>query len=330
MTGETGTISALYRTVGVTFDTVKTASPKMRECIALAKQAAAIDVSLILVGESGTGKNLLAQAIHNASPRRVNVFYSVNCGAFAETLVQSELFGHEKGAFTGAESARSGIFEIADGGTLFLDEVAELTPAIQTKLLQVIEYRQFRRLGGEKIVTTNTRIIAATSSGLEELRRAGKMKPEFYYRLNQFSISVPPLRERVEDIPLLADHFLKEANRKLGKNIKGFEKAAMASLERYSWPGNVREMKNIILRAAIVAAGKEILVTDLATELLSTTAAEAGDNRRTDSISIADVEKNHIGKILQITGNNKKRTAELLGISRSTLDRKIEEYRIDV
>src|SRR5499427_4542872 len=244
-------------------------SPQMRKVYQVIEQAAPTSASVLIWGESGTGKELVAQTIHQLSPRAQMPFVPINCAAIPETLLESEIFGHEKGAFTGAVDRRAGCFELADRGTLFLDEIAEMTPATQVKLLRVLQERKFRRLGGRQEQTVDVRVIAATNMNPAEAVKSGKLREDLYYRLNVFSIELPPLRVRKEDLPLLIQSFLADFNERNNKKVAGVDSSAMRMLEQYNWPGNVREVRNVIERAVILSNGEFIepkhlppLVTD--------------------------------------------------------------------
>ncbi|MCL4729265.1 MAG: sigma 54-interacting transcriptional regulator, partial [Planctomycetes bacterium] len=233
------TITSAYRSVGVTFDALVCVSEAFREVLRLAAGAAGKDVAILLLGETGTGKNLIAQAIHNASRRARRPFVSVNCSAIPDTLLESELFGSEKGAYTSSDKLRKGKFELADGGTLFLDEIGDMSPVAQAKVLRAFEYKQFERVGGEATLHADVRIIAATNCPIERLLADGRFREDLFYRLNEFTIEVPPLRRRREEIEPLARRFVGECNEKFGTRIKTIEPAAMQRLREHAWPGNV-------------------------------------------------------------------------------------------
>ncbi len=238
-------------------------STVMVEVVEAARRAARTDASVLITGETGTGKEVVATLIHRRSARATRPFVSVNCAAFPETLLESELFGHEKGAFTGAERRREGRFELADGGTLFLDEIAEMSPGAQAKLLRVLQERQFTRLGGTRAITTDVRIVAATNRNLEEAVERKTFREDLYYRLNVVRLEVPPLRERREEIPLLVEHFLGDLRRRHGRAPSGFAPAAMDLLYRYPWPGNVRELKNVVERCAVLCPRDVVEAADV-------------------------------------------------------------------
>jgi transcriptional regulator with GAF, ATPase, and Fis domain/pSer/pThr/pTyr-binding forkhead associated (FHA) protein len=295
------------------------------------RRAAATNSTVLVRGESGVGKELVARAIHYSSPRRDNVFVCLNCAALSEELLASELFGHERGAFTGATDRKIGKFEAAHRGTLMLDEIGEMSPSIQAKFLRVLEGHPFERVGGSKPVTVDVRVIAATNRDLEKDIAEGRFRRDLYFRLRVLDIVVPALRKRPEDIPELADYFLAKYTAETGRKIRGFTPEARQQLLTYRWPGNVRELKNVIERAVVLCRGQEIDRQDL----LLTTIATAGDtvDRKPGAdeflpAPLADIERRHILATLQHTGWNKSKTAGILGIERSTLDRKIQRYAL--
>ncbi len=300
-------------------------SPAIAAILEIVERVAPTDASILIEGESGTGKGLVAQAIHRGSARAGGPFLAINCGGFQDPLLESELFGHEKGAFTGASSAKEGLFEVADGGTLFLDEVGEMSPAMQAKLLQVLDSRQLRRVGGTRLHRVDVRIVAATNKTLAEEVREGRFREDLYYRLNVVNLVVPPLRERKEDIPLLAEHFL-AAMQVSGRKAKGVSPEAMRCLADYSWPGNVRELANMIERLIILTRGQVIEVKDLPPTLRG--GASAAPAATAMPVSLSDMERLHIARILAETGGKKMRAARLLGIDLKTLNKKIKDYGI--
>src|SRR5438309_7707082 len=238
-----------------TFGSLIGNSPEMRKIYSIVKQAAPTGASVLITGESGTGKELVAQTIHQLSPRASFPFVAINCAAIPETLLESEIFGHEKGAFTGAADRRQGCFELADRGTLFLDEIGEMTPTTQVKLLRVLQERKFRRVGGRTEQTVDVRVLAATNTDPDEAVQKGKLREDLYYRLNVFALRLPPLRERKEDLPLLVQAFINEFNSRNQRSIAGVDHQAMRLVEQHSWPGNVRELRNVMERATILAPG---------------------------------------------------------------------------
>jgi len=304
-------------------------SKPMQELFALIRSLAQTDVSVLIQGETGTGKELIARAIHYNSPRRSRRFVAVNCGALAETLLQSELFGHEKGAFTGADARRKGIFEVADGGTLFLDEIGEISPSTQVKLLRVLQDGEFQRVGGSETIRVNVRILSATNQDVEELVKSGRFRQDLYYRVNVFPIRVPPLRDRAEDIPLLVDHFIGIANKKLRKSIRGVSPDGMSILISHQWPGNVRELENVVQRTMLVAKSDVVELEDVPRELRGegdVPPRTSKDLRGLARASTELVEKQTILDALAKTGGNVTHAAKALGTSRATLQSKMKAY----
>lgn len=293
-------------------------SPKMQQIFELAKVVAKSNSNVLILGESGTGKELLARAIHNESPRANGPFVAVSCVAIPDTLLESELFGHEKGAFTDAIAQKKGKFELAHGGTLFLDEIGDISPKMQLALLRVLEEREFTRVGGTKPIKVDVRIIAATNRNLQKAVEEGRFRDDLYYRLNVITIHIPPLRERKEDIPLLVEHFVEKFNIQMGKRVKGVSQEAMRLLMEYDWPGNVRELENVMERAMVITKGELITPEDL----FLPTSRKAEEN----PMSLEAVEKAHILKVLNETGWNIQRSAQILGIDRTTLYHKIRRY----
>jgi DNA-binding NtrC family response regulator len=304
------------------------ASAPMREVYRLIEQAAPTTASVLVTGESGTGKELVAQTIHRLSPRAASPWVPLNCAAIPETLLESELFGHERGAFTGAIERQAGCFELAHRGTLFLDEIAEMTPATQVKLLRVLQERSFRRLGGRAEQSVDIRVIAATNADPAAAVRKGTLREDLYYRLNVVGIQLPPLRERKDDLPLLIDTFIREFSAQNARTVTGVSPAARRALDEYAWPGNVRELRNVIERAMIVAAGRLIEVGDLP-PLGRALPPQPGGERLAPGMTVDDVERRLIMLTLEHTGNNKTRAAELLGISLKTLHNKLNRFRLD-
>jgi DNA-binding NtrC family response regulator len=278
------------------------------------------DAAVLLLGESGTGKELVGRAIHWNSPRREGAFVPVNCAAIPETLLESELFGHERGAFTGAERRRTGLFAEAHGGTVYLDEISEMPPALQAKLLRALQDKMVRPVGGNEEVRLDFRVVSATNRDLPALVREGKFREDLYYRLAVIPIRLPSLRERSEDIPLLARHFLERAATALGKPLEGFADEARAWLVQYRWPGNVRQLENVIERAATLARGSLVTLADLRTEFAPLEPAAGGLRP-----SLADLERQYIRRVLEETGGDKQAAAKILGVSVRTLQRKVKE-----
>jgi DNA-binding NtrC family response regulator len=312
-----------------TFGALVGSSPEMRKIYHVIEQAAPTSASVLISGESGTGKELVAQTIHRLSPRAGNAYVPINCAAIPDTLLESELFGHEKGAFTGATERRQGCFELADHGTLFLDEIAEMTPPTQVKLLRVLQERSFRRLGGRTEQSVDIRVIAATNADPPMAVREAKLREDLYYRLNVFEIKLPPLRERKDDLALLIQGFINEFNSRNQRSVVSVEPRAMALLQAYSWPGNVRELRNIIERATIVAEGRFIEVGDLPPLAGGERGAPAPQTGLTPGTTVAEVERQLIFLTLQHTGGNKTRAAEMLGISLKTLHNKLNRLADD-
>jgi transcriptional regulator with PAS, ATPase and Fis domain len=291
---------------------------------------AAIPAPILLLGESGTGKNLVARAIHYSSPHSVGRFVEINCSALPATLLEAELFGYKKGAFTDAREAKRGLIEVADGGTLFLDEIAELSPELQAKLLNVLESRRFRRLGGTEELEVALRLVTATNRDLGQLVEAGRFRSDLFYRISVASVTLPPLRDIKSDIPLLADHFRRAFSLEFKKHVDTIEPAALKALEAWRWPGNVRELRNVIERAMIFTDGSVLQRSDLpplgqegqaSAGAASTTAFELPRG-----LSLADAEREYIRLTLEATDGNIQRSAELLGISRKNLWEKRKKY----
>ena len=304
-----------------------TASPAMKRAWEVVEQVAPSRASVLITGESGVGKELVADAIHTLSPRRAAKLIKVHCAALTETLLESELFGHERGAFTGAVARRRGRFELADGGTIFLDEIGEISQSIQIKLLRILQERAFERVGGEETITADVRVVAATNRDLAEAIEQGTFREDLYYRLNVVHIDVPPLRERQADISLLAAGFLKEFAEENGKQLVGIKPPALSALRRYSWPGNVRELQNGIESAVVMARGSTIELRDLPPAVRS--AQDAPTVRIPLGSTLDHGEREMIRATLNHQHGNKTRTAEILGISRKTLHRKMREYQLE-
>ncbi|GAB6904601.1 fused DNA-binding response regulator in two-component regulatory system with ZraS: response regulator; sigma54 interaction protein [Desulfosarcina cetonica] len=312
------------------FSGILGSSPAMGELFETLGLVAPSEATVLIQGESGTGKELVAGAIHHNSPRAEHPFVKVNCAALPETLLESELFGHEKGAFTGASAPRKGRFLLAHQGTLFLDEIAEMTPATQAKILRVIQEREFEPVGGARTIRVDTRIISATNRDLETEIAAGRFREDLYFRLNVVTIKVPALRQRATDIPLLANSFLDRYVQKNRRHLKGFYPATMELLVRYSWPGNVRELENVIERAVILSTGEMIRPEDLPRSLQVNVGIDSADGPILASgRSLKDVEKEMILKTLADMDGNRTRAADVLGISRRTLQLKLKAYGIN-
>ncbi|MFA7124421.1 MAG: sigma-54 dependent transcriptional regulator [Sphaerochaetaceae bacterium] len=302
-------------------------SEKMIRLMERVKQVADAQASVLITGESGVGKELVADAIHHMSVRAKGPFIKVSCASFAETLLEDELFGHEKGAFSGAVSSRKGRFELADGGTLFLDEIGEINQSTQVKLLRVLQERTFERLGSEKTIQVDVRLVAATNRNLKEEVEHGRFREDLYYRLNVVHIEVPPLRERKEDIPLLMAHFLELYNERNNRKIEGFSQRSRAAMLSYDWPGNIRELGNCVESAVVLATNKIIDIEDLPAQIRNA----AGEERivLTVGSTVAQAEKELILATLASCGGNKSKAAETLGLARKTLHRKLQEYEIE-
>ncbi|GAB4362066.1 MAG: sigma 54-interacting transcriptional regulator [Deltaproteobacteria bacterium] len=299
-------------------------SGAMKRVLSLVAKVSASPATVLILGESGTGKELIATAIHHQSDRAGMPLIKMNCSTLPEGLIESELFGHERGAFTGAVRRKPGRFELADGGTLFLDEIGDLPPATQSKILRVLQERQFERVGGTRTLSVNVRLLAATNRNLEEEVAAGRFREDLYYRLNVIPIHIPPLRERKEDIPALVEFFLQRYGKPLSRTLR-MSPEAMEALLRYDYPGNVRELENLIERCVTLAAGETIGPEDLPPRVTGTPKTE---NSLLLSRVAADAEKNHILSVLKSAGGVKSRAAELLGISRKTLWEKMNLYGI--
>ncbi len=309
------------------FDSFIGPSAALGRATALARQVAPTEATVLLEGPTGSGKELFAQAIHGASGRRGRPWVAVNCSAFPKELLESELFGYRKGAFTGALADKKGLLETAHGGTLFLDEIGELAPEAQAKLLRVLETRQFTRLGDTRPTAVDVRLLAATNRDLRAEARAGHFRPDLYYRLAVFTIAVPALRERPADVAPLARHFVRLLAAKLGKRLPGLDDEALACLGRYPWPGNVRELRNVLERAAILAPDNQPLTADdLPPEFQHPAGLAPPDPADPTDQRLRTVEARHIGAVLRATGGNKTEAARQLGIGVKTLYRKLEEY----
>jgi DNA-binding NtrC family response regulator len=304
-------------------------SPSMRKVYQIVEQAAPTSASVLIWGESGTGKELVAKMIHQLSPRAHQPFVPINCAAIPETLLESEIFGHEKGSFTGATDRREGCFELADRGTLFLDEIAEMTPATQVKLLRVLQERTFRRLGGRHEQTVDVRVLAATNVVPIEAVKSGKLREDLFYRLHVFAIELPTLRQRKEDLPLLIQSFITEFNARNNKRVSAVEPAAMKVLEHYHWPGNVRELRNVVERAVILSSGEFMELKHLPPYVTDTPppAPPVGGMALTPGMTVEEAENRLIVLTLDHARGNKTRAAEILGISLKTLHNKLNKMR---
>jgi two-component system NtrC family response regulator len=313
-------------------DFIISASRRMEEALNLVKRVAPSPATVLILGESGTGKELIARAIHYSSPRADKPFIRVNCAALPENLLESELFGHEKGAFTGAVARRIGRFEQADQGTIFLDEIGDLSLPLQVKLLHVLQEREFERVGSSKTIKVDVRVIAATNRNLEEGIKKGSFREDLYYRLNVVTVSLSPLRERKEDIPPLIEHFLKKYSRENKKEVTSLSKEARDLLMRYPYPGNVRELENIVERAVVLCRGNTLTTQDLPLNLQETEGEgglkRTGECGRSLPDSLEEVERTLISQALEKSGGVQTKAAEYLGISERVLRYKMKKYKI--
>jgi transcriptional regulator with GAF, ATPase, and Fis domain len=303
-------------------------SPRMQEVFHLLELVSPSEANVLLLGETGTGKELVARAIHRNSSRAQGPFVVVNCAALPETLLESELFGHERGAFTGAVSRKEGRFLLAHGGSLFLDEIGELSPAIQAKILRVLQIREFEPLGSTRTLKVDVRIIAATNRNLEAMVREGRFRDDLFYRLNVFPLVLPPLRERPEDLPLLAEHFLRTYREKNRRPIKTMSPEVLQAFQGYSWPGNIRELENVIERGVIVCQGEELTLRDLPPVL-----QQAGRWLLSDEDlepELPELERQLIRRTLAKVDGQRQEAAEILGISLEELDFKIRSYKLEI
>ncbi|MFH1539682.1 MAG: sigma-54 dependent transcriptional regulator [bacterium] len=302
-------------------------SEKIQAILSLIRQIGPTDANVLITGESGTGKELVASAIHRHSRRAGRHFLAINCGSFTEELLANELFGHEKDAYTGATSARPGLLESADGGTVFFDEVGDMPPAMQAKLLRVIQERVLFRVGGNKPVPVDIRVIAATNKDLKKAFSQGLFREDLYYRLNVIPVFVPPLSERKEDIPLLAAYFLSSAARRMDRRLTGFTEEAVRLLSEYSYPGNVRELENVIERAAALCRGDVVGVEDLPQDIRDV-AVFRYDRETSGMKGLEEMERDYIRWVMSRTENNKSKAAKILGIDRTSLYRKLKTYEL--
>ena len=302
-------------------------SSEMKKVIEIVEQVASTRASVLITGESGVGKEIIADSIHSFSPRRSSNFVKVHCAALSESLLESELFGHEKGAFTGAISQRKGRFELSNGGTIFLDEIGEISQNIQIKLLRVLQEREFERVGGENTLKVNVRVIAARNRNLITEMEQGRFREDLYYRLNVVHIHVPPLRERKEDIPLLAAGFLKQASSENEKDLDGFNPKVLIALQNYEWPGNVRELRNTIESAVVMTRNRTVDLVDLPTAVVE--AKSEGSVQVKIGSTLAEAEKELIQATLHNNNGIKSRAAKVLGIGRKTLYEKLKDYQLE-
>ena len=304
-------------------------SPAMAEIFEIVQQVAPTRATVLVLGESGTGKELIAKALHQLSPRAKQPFVTVHCAALAPTLLESELFGHERGAFTGAHERRIGRFEQAQGGTLFLDEIGEIDAATQVKLLRFLGERTFERVGSNKTLTADVRLVAATNKNLEELVKAGKFREDLFFRLRVVEIELPPLRERTGDIPLLAQSFLREFAKENGKAVSDFTAEALEVLIGFSWPGNVRELRTAIEHAVVLSRGERITLRDLPPSVRGEISGGSAKLFQGKDLTVKDAEKQLIVRALKETGGNRTRAAQKIGMSRRTFHRKLHEYHLE-
>lgn len=309
------------------FESIIGKSAEMQRIFQMVRKAADSKASVLITGESGTGKELIANALHNLSPRKDKPFIKVHCAALSESLLESELFGHEKGAFTGAAARKRGRFELANGGTIFLDEIGEINQNVQIKILRVLQDKRFERVGGEETLEVDVRVIAATNRNLEEEILQGRFREDLFYRLNVVHIQVPPLRERKDDIPLMLNAFLDEFNRENNKSITGFDSRSRSALYKYDWPGNIRQLRNCVESAVVMCSGSQISLEDLPPTIRG--AAEASVIQVPMGITLAEAEKIIIQQNLAANQGNKSKTADVLDIGRKTLHRKLEEYQLE-
>ncbi|MCQ2595628.1 MAG: sigma-54 dependent transcriptional regulator [Treponemataceae bacterium] len=306
------------------FESIIGKSAEMQKIFEMVRRVAASKASVLITGESGVGKELIANAVHNLSPRKDNPLVKVHCAALSENLLESELFGHEKGAFTGANARKRGRFELAHGGSIFLDEIGEINQNVQIKILRVLQDKRFERVGGEETVETDVRVIAATNRNLEEEITKGNFREDLYYRLNVVHIHVPPLRERKDDIPLMVSSFLKEFAKENGKNISSIDSRARSALYKYDWPGNIRQLRNCMESAVVMCAGDTLTLDDFPPTISQNTAQDFV--QIPNGITLEEAEKIYIQESLAVNQGNKSKTAEVLGIGRKTLHRKLEEW----
>ncbi len=309
------------------FKNIITKSQKMFEVLNISSKAAITSANILIFGETGTGKDLIAKAIHNKSHRFASPFVAVNCAAIPEALLESELFGYKKGAFTDAKEDRTGKVEAANKGTIFLDEIADLSLSAQSKILRIIENHELQRLGESKSIYVDVRLISATNQDLKKSVREKKFREDLFWRISEIIIKLPALRERKEDIPLLAEHFISEFNKELNKKVKGISKTALSFLQRHHFPGNIRELKNIIRQGIILLDQDVIWLEHLPIDV------KIYDEKQTqyskeEFPKLSDIEKEHIKRALELSDNKKKLASELLGIGRTTLYEKIKEYKI--
>jgi len=301
-------------------------APELQAVFDVVKRAAPTKATVLILGESGTGKELIAQALHEESPRADKPFIKVNCAALTETLLESELFGHEKGAFTGAVGLKEGRFELADGGTLFLDEIGDIPPSLQIKLLRVLQQKEFERVGGVKTLKVDVRLLAATNRDLGDLVKTGRFREDLYYRLNVVAVTLPPLRARKGDVPSLVSHFIDMYSRAYGKDIKGLAPGTLNALLSHAWPGNVRELENVVERAVVLCKTTELTAEDLPPSLRGPRPRERASGALIPGATLYEIEREAILRTLEMVGGSTSRAAEILGISVRKIQYRLKEY----
>jgi two-component system, NtrC family, response regulator len=308
------------------FNNIVGESGELQAVFDVVKRAAPTKATVLVLGESGTGKELVAQAIHEESPRRDKPFVKVNCAALSETLLESELFGHEKGSFTGAAGKREGRFELADGGTLFLDEIGDVTPALQVKLLRVLQQKEFERVGGTQTLKVDVRVVAATNKDLGAEVKVGKFREDLYYRLNVVSVTLPPLRKRKSDVPALVSHFIEKYNEVHGKTVKGLAPGTLNALLSYDWPGNVRELSNVVERAVVLARENELTSDDLPPTMRGPRPKDRSPDTLIPGATLYEIEREAILRTLEMVDGSTSRAADILGISVRKIQYRLKEY----
>ncbi|HEY6003489.1 MAG TPA: sigma-54 dependent transcriptional regulator, partial [Anaeromyxobacter sp.] len=301
-------------------------APELQAVYEVVKRAAPTRATVLILGESGTGKELIAQALHEESPRADKPFIKVNCAALSETLLESELFGHEKGAFTGALGRKEGRFELADGGTLFLDEIGDISPALQIKLLRVLQQKEFERVGGTQTIKVDVRLVAATNRDLAAEVKGGKFREDLYYRLNVVAVTLPPLRQRKGDIPALVSHFIDKYAKAYGKEIRGLAPGTLNALLSHDWPGNVRELENVVERAVVLCKASELTADDLPPTLRGPRPRERAPGALIPGATLYEIEREAILRTLDMVGGSTSRAAEILGISVRKIQYRLKEY----
>jgi two-component system NtrC family response regulator/two-component system response regulator HydG len=301
-------------------------APELQAVFDVVKRAAPTRATVLILGESGTGKELVAQALHEESPRADKPFIKVNCAALSETLLESELFGHEKGAFTGAIGRKEGRFELADGGTLFLDEIGDISPALQIKLLRVLQQKEFERVGGTQTIKVDVRLVAATNRDLAAEVKAGKFREDLFYRLNVVAVTLPPLRQRKGDIPALVAHFIDKYAKAYGKEIRGLAPGTLNALLSHDWPGNVRELENVVERAVVLCKASELTADDLPPTLRGPRPRERTPGALIPGATLYEIEREAILRTLEMVGGSTSRAAEILGISVRKIQYRLKEY----